>query len=120
VASFPITAPQRRRGIVRYAQRPFPISSGTDARAAIGSRRQDRALGVACLIACPAISGLFLGLVAVVCAYPTHGGNAVTLGSLVGGITFAANALAICLTACIVHIHATRRTRHTMQHALDN
>ena len=117
MASVPITAP-RHGAIARSAPKALPIRSGEDARAPIQSSRQDRALGVACLVACPAISGLFLGLVALVYAYPSDDGHAVVLGSLVGAITFAANALAIRLTASTVHGRAVRRARRAARHAL--
>ena len=61
--------------------------------------REDRALGAACLIVSPAISGLFLGLVATACTYPTRGSNAFGFGSLVGAIAFAANLVAIYVVA---------------------
>jgi hypothetical protein len=76
----------------------------------IGSRRHDRMLGAACLIAFPAITGVFLGLVAIVCASPTAG-NAVGLGLRIGFIAFAVNAIAICLAACTQHLHASHRAR---------
>ena len=119
VASFPIPAPRRHGAIARSAPKALPIRSGEDARAPIASSRHDRALGVACLVACPAISGLFLGLVALVYAYPSDGGHALVLGSLVGAITFAANALAICVTASTVHVHAVRRVRRAARQALE-
>jgi hypothetical protein len=87
------------------------MESGEDARTVLESRAHDRALGLACLIACPAISGLFLGLIAVVGAYPNGGGHAVALGSLVGGIAFVANVMAICLAAAAARGHAGRRAR---------
>jgi hypothetical protein len=67
--------------------------------------------GVACLVACPTISGLVLGLIAMAFSYPTGAGHAFAVGSLVGGTTFVANALAICLTACTVRAHAIREAR---------
>jgi len=76
------------------------------------SSRNDRALGIACLIGCPAISGLFLGLVAVVCAYPAGGGHTVVVGAVVAVVTCAANAIAICLTASGIHRNAVRRARY--------
>jgi hypothetical protein len=85
----------------------------------IGSRGHDRTLGVACLIACPAITGLFLGLVAIVCASPAADGNAVALGIRVGAIAFAVNAIAICFTACAQHLHAGHRARREAVIALD-
>ena len=88
-----------------------PPRSDEDARTPITSSRHDRALGVACLVACPTISGLVLGLIAMVFSYPTGAGHAFAVGSLVGGTTFAANALAICLTACTVRAHAIREAR---------
>jgi hypothetical protein len=109
VASLSITFPRRHRTIARRALRAWPIESGQEARATLESRGYDRVLGVACLVACPAISGLFLGLVAIVGAYPTDGGHAVALGSLVGGIAFAANLVAICLIAVAARVHAGRR-----------
>jgi len=74
------------------------------------SSRSDRAVGVACLIGCPAISGLFLGLVAIVCAYPSGGSHTVVLGAVVAVVAFAANTIAICLTAFGIHRNAVRRT----------
>ena len=111
MASLPITFPRRHRTIARHAPRTLPIESGQEARAAIESRGYDRVLGVACLVAFPAITGLFLGLVAIVAAYPTDGGHAVALGSLVGAIAFTANLVAICLTASGARVHAGRRAR---------
>jgi hypothetical protein len=109
VASFPIATSRRQGAVARHAARAVPIRSGEDARAAVGSSRRDRALGVVCRVACPTFSGLFLGVVAIACAYPTDGGHAVVVGALVGAITFAANALAICLTASAGHVQAVRR-----------
>jgi hypothetical protein len=83
---------------------------GEQARPALARSRQDRALGAACLIACPAISGLFLGLVAILYAYPAGSSHALALGSAVGGIAFVANALAICLTASHSARLTSRRT----------
>ncbi len=73
----------------------------------ISSSRPDRLLGAACLVACPAISGVFLGLVAALCVSP--GGHAIAIGVLVGAGGFAANALAIGLTAFAVEHHARHR-----------
>jgi hypothetical protein len=108
VTSVPMTVPRRHRTVARSAVKARPIRSREEARAAIGSSRHDRTLGVACLIACPAISGLFVGFVALLCVYPTRGGHAFVVGSLVGAVAFAANAIAICLTASSVHLHALR------------
>ena len=77
----------------------------------IDTSRRDRALGVACLIGCPLMSGLFLGLVAVVCVSPAGGGDVFRLGALVGIVAFTANAFAICLTASTIHHNAVGRAR---------
>jgi len=114
VASSPITVPRRHGRIARHAPRALPsrsIQPREATRAALEPRVSDRALGVACLVACPAISGLFLGLIAVVGAYPTGGGHAVALGSLVGAVAFVANMVAICLTASATRVRAGRRAR---------
>ena len=111
MTSLPITVPRRHCSIVRSVLQALPTRSREDTRASIDSSRHDRALGVACLIACPAISGLFLGLVALVCVSPTRGGHAFVFGSLVGAVAFAANAMVICLTASTIHGHAVRRAR---------
>jgi hypothetical protein len=79
------------------------------------SGRHDRVLGIACLVLCPALTGLFLGLVAIVCAYPNNGGHAVALGTAVAVVAFAVNALAICVTATALHLQATRRDRQAVR-----
>ena len=88
-----------------------PTLSREGTRAPLASSRHDRILGLACLIACPAISGLFIGLVATVCTYPTRGGQALVFGSLVGALAFAANATAIYLTAVSAHFHSQREAQ---------
>ena len=93
-------------GCVSVASFPVEISRS---HGTIASSRRDRALGAVCLVGCPAISGLFLGLVAVLCTHATGGGRAIFIGSVVAGIAFAANALAICLTASAAHSHAVRQ-----------
>ncbi|MDQ1465928.1 MAG: hypothetical protein QOH10_343 [Actinomycetota bacterium] len=72
----------------------------------------DRLLGAACLVACPAVSGVFLALIAAVCVYPTEGGHTFAVSALVGVSGFAVNALAICVTA-VAHAHTRVRSRHT-------
>ena len=86
----------------------FPVEISRPHRT-IASSRRDRALGTVCLVGCPAISGLFLGLVAALCTLAAGGGRAIVIGSLVAGIAFAANTLAICLTASAAPSHAVRR-----------
>ena len=90
-----------------------PTRPGEESPTAVAWSPLDRALGVACLIACPAISGLFLGLVDILYAYPAGSSHALALGSAVGGIAFVANALAICLTASYSARLTTRRKRHS-------
>jgi hypothetical protein len=74
----------------------------------------DRLLGVVCLIACPTISGLFLGFVAGLCAFPVAGAHAITIGAIVGACAFTANAVAICLTAVAAEGRARRRAAHAL------
>jgi hypothetical protein len=69
----------------------------------------DHAVGLACLIACPAISGLFVGVVAAAIASASGLGNAVASGLLVAAIVFVANACAICLAARGAYRYAVRR-----------
>jgi hypothetical protein len=76
------------------------------------SNRHDRALGLACVIACPAISGLFFGLVAAAAVLASGRGNAAAIALLVGSIMFVANACAICLTASTAYQHSLQRARH--------
>ena len=83
------------------------------------SSRHDRAVGVACLVVCPAISGLFVGVVAIVCVSATGAGTALRLGSIVGVATFVANTLAICLTASTVHARALHRARRAARDAIE-
>ena len=76
-------------------------------------RANDRLLGAAYLVACPAISGVFLALIAVVCMYPTDGGHTFAVSALVGVSGFAVNGLAICITAVAAHAPTHLRSRHT-------
>jgi hypothetical protein len=71
--------------------------------------RHDRAVGLACLIACPAISGLFVGVVAAAIASASGRENAAASGLLVAAIVFVANACAICLAARGAYRHAVHR-----------
>jgi hypothetical protein len=71
----------------------------------------DRALGVACLVVCPAISGVVFGLVATAATYASGHGDAVAVGALVGFVMFVANAFAICLTASSAYLRSVRRMR---------
>jgi hypothetical protein len=76
--------------------------------------QNDRLLGVVCLIACPAISGVFLGVIAALCAYPADSDHAITIGAVVGACAFAANAIAICLTAVAAEGRAQRRAARAL------
>jgi hypothetical protein len=73
--------------------------------------RRDRLVGAVCLVLCPAVSGIFLGLVALLCVYPSDGGHALGVGALVAVGGFAVNAMAICLAAVAAEGHARRRAR---------
>jgi hypothetical protein len=57
-----------------------------------------RRIAVRGLVACPAISGIFLGLVAILCRYPSGGRDALVLGACVACAACAANMLVIYLT----------------------
>lgn len=81
------------------------------------SSRHDRFLGLACLVVCPAITGLFVGLIAVVSASPTGGVHAISVGARVGGVAFVVNALAICFTATAIHASAIHRAHQAAHHA---
>jgi hypothetical protein len=76
--------------------------------------RHDRLIGAICVVVCPAISGVFLGLVAVLCVYPSGGDHAIKVGALVGCVALVANAFAICLTAATTESHAHRRAREAV------
>ena len=58
-------------------------------------------------VACSAISGVFLGVVATLCRYPSGGRHALVFGACVACVACAANALAISLTVAA----AARRAR---------
>lgn len=81
------------------------------------SSRHDRFLGLACLVVCPAITGVFVGLIAIVSASPAGGVHAISVGARVGGVAFAANALAICLTAAAIPASAVRRAHQAAHQA---
>ena len=84
------------------------------------SSRHDRYLGLACLIACPAITGLFVGLIAIVSASPTGGVHAISVGARVGAAAFAVNALAICFTAAAIHASALRRAHQAARQVFED
>jgi hypothetical protein len=83
------------------------------------TNRRDRILGATCLIVCPAISGLFLGFVAVLCTLPLDRGHSIAVGIVVGAITFLVNIAAISLTASTLHAGATRRARRAARETID-
>src|SRR2546423_1156525 len=76
--------------------------------------RRDRLLGVLCLVGCPMISGVFLGVVAVLCAYPAGRDHAIKIGIIVGACGFVANAVAIGLTAVAAEGRAQRRAARAL------
>jgi hypothetical protein len=79
----------------------------------VDGRRHDRLIRALCLILCPAISGMFLGSVAILCVYPSAADHALEVGALVACAAFLANAFAICLTAAaadgLVHLRSLCR-----------
>jgi hypothetical protein len=73
--------------------------------------RNDRVVGAACLVMVPVISGGFLGLIVTVLMLLSGINHAVVDGTLIAGGAFAANELAICLTAVAIEGYARRRAR---------
>jgi hypothetical protein len=110
VSSLPV-ATSREDVTATPALRDASGRSGEGARSAIESSRREVVLGVVCLVACPLISALFFGLVAMALAYAAGRGSTVALGSIVGGVAFVANALAICLTASFRRFRAVETLR---------
>jgi ANTAR domain len=67
-----------------------------------------RGLAARGTVACSAISGIVLGVVATLCRYPSSGRHALGFGACVACFACAANALVISLTV----VAAARRARH--------
>lgn len=61
--------------------------------------RHDRLLGTLCVVACPAITGCGLGVVAVLLLPPGAAGHTLTVATRVGGAGFVVNLLAIAAAA---------------------
>ena len=76
--------------------------------------RHDRLLGVVCFIGCPLISGVFLGVIGALCAYPAGRDHAIRIGIIVGACGFVANAVAIGLTAVAAEGRAQRRAARAL------
>jgi len=83
-------------------------------------RRRGSVVGAALgLVVCSAISGVFLGVVAILCVYPSGGRHALVVGGFVACGAFAANALVICLTVVAAEGRVQRRTGRAVRDWLE-
>jgi hypothetical protein len=82
-------------------------------------RRRGSVIEAPRLVVCSAISGAFLGVIAILCVYPSGGRHALVVGAFVACGAFAANALVICVTAVVAKGRVRRRARRAMRDRLD-
>ena len=75
-----------------------------------------RALG---LVVCSATSGVFLGVVATLCVYPSGGRHALVVGVFVACGAFAVNALVICLSVVVAEGRVQRRICRAVRDRLE-
>src|SRR5450755_2289374 len=84
------------------------------------ARRRGSVVTAPRLVACSAISGAFLGLVAMLCVYPSSGRHALVVGAFVACGAFAANALVvICVTVVVAEGRLQRRAGRALQDWLE-
>jgi hypothetical protein len=84
------------------------------------ARRRGSVVTAPRLVACSAISGIFLGVVAILCVYPSGDRHALVVGGFVACGAFAANALVvICVTAVVAEGRVQRRAGRALQDWLE-
>ena len=81
----------------------------------LDARRRGSPVGAPRLVVCSAISGVFLGVVAILCVYPSGGRHALVVGAFVACGAFTANALVVCVTAVVAQGRVQRRVGRAMQ-----
>jgi hypothetical protein len=82
-------------------------------------RRRGSVVEAPLLVVCSAISGVFLGVVAILCVYPSGGRHALVVGAFVACGAFAANTLVVCVTAVVAKGRVQRRAGRAMQDQLE-
>ena len=82
-------------------------------------RQHDRLVGIACLVLCPLVSGIFFGAVAVVLLSPDGGVNALHVAALAAGLAFAANLIAICAVAAALEHSARHRAQSAVHEVFE-
>src|SRR5471030_1680978 len=85
----------------------------------LDARRRGSPAGAPGLVVCSAISGVFLGVVAILCVYPSGGRHALVVGAFVACGAFATNALVVCVTSFVANVRVQHRVCRAMQDRLE-